>query len=62
MSVALPRSGERGNGTTSLSAEWQANAVAERGAFGRGMRWALGIEGVVALGIYALWHLWMLVR
>jgi len=39
--------------------EWPVDAVVDQEALGRGVRWALGIEGVAALGIYILWHLWV---
>jgi len=47
-------------GAISADAEWPAEAIVNLSDLGRGVRWALAIEGAAALGIYAVWHLWRL--
>jgi len=38
-------------------ADFPTDAVVDVGALGRGVRWALSIEGAAVLGFYVLWHL-----
>ncbi len=45
-------------GATSAEAEWPAEAIVNLRDLGRGVGWALGIEGAAALTIYAVWYLW----
>ena len=47
-------------GATSAEAEWPAEAIVNLRDLGRGVGWALGIEGAAALTIYAVWYLWHL--
>jgi hypothetical protein len=45
----------------SAETEWPAEAFVDVGDLGRGVSWALAIEGAVALSICGLWylcHLW----
>lgn len=44
------------------SHEWLDQSVVDTRALGRGLTWALGIEGVAALLIYGAWHLWTILR
>ena len=37
--------------------EWPAEAIADLHRLGKGLSWALGIEGAAAIGIYVTWHL-----
>jgi len=43
-----------------VEAQWPAEAFVNRRDLGRGVSWALAIEGLAALGCYAAWHLWRL--
>lgn len=48
-------------GAVSAEAEWPAEAFVKFRDLGRGVRWALAIEGAAALSICGLWylcHLW----
>jgi len=47
-------------GAMCAEAEWPAEAFVNLRNLGRGVSWALGIEGAAALTIYAVWHLWHL--
>jgi hypothetical protein len=38
--------------------EWNPEAVVDHQLLGKGIRWALGIEGVTALCLYAIWFVW----
>ncbi|MGB8031960.1 MAG: hypothetical protein WCF30_20090 [Terracidiphilus sp.] len=40
--------------------EWHPEAVVNLRLLGKGVGWALGIEGVTALSLYAVWFLWHL--
>jgi hypothetical protein len=44
-------------GTISPKVEWPEQKVVDFRSLGRGLRWALIIEGAAALCIYAIWHL-----
>ena len=45
-------------GTISPKAEWPEQKAVDFRSLGRGVRWALTIEGAVALCIYAIWLFW----
>lgn len=62
LAVRIARPGTFGEVSASREVEWPVDAIVDRGALGKGVRWALGIEGVAALLIYALWHLWSIIR
>ncbi len=47
-------------GAIRVEAEWPAEAIVNLRDLGRGVGWALGIEGAAALSFYAVWHLWRL--
>lgn len=57
-----PLAGARpiGTGIGHDIAEWPAEALVNLHDLGKGVRWALAIEGVAALTIYAAWQLWRL--
>ena len=61
LSVSLLQPTESVERGTSPGMEWPADAVVEGRAF-KGACWALAIEGVSAICIYGLWHLWSLTR
>ncbi len=42
--------------------EFPPEAIVNWGDLGKGVRWALAIEGVTALAIYGAWQLWHLWR
>ena len=44
-------------GTISPEMEWPEQTVVDIRSLGRGVRWALTIEGAAALCLYAIWHL-----
>ncbi|MGA2206550.1 MAG: hypothetical protein ABSG10_07440 [Terracidiphilus sp.] len=49
-------------GAIRTEAEWPAEAIVNLRDLGRGVGWALGIEGAAAFIIYAVWylrHLWL---
>jgi len=48
--------------TMSLEAEWPEQKAVELHSLAKGIRWALTIEGAAALSLYAIWHLWQLLR
>ena len=41
-------------------AEWHSEAAVNLRLLGKGFGWAIGIEGVTALGLYAIWFVWHL--
>jgi hypothetical protein len=43
---------------TDAEAEFPPEAIVNWGNLGKGVRWALAIEGAVALVIYGGWQLW----
>ena len=43
-------------------AEWPPEAIVNWGNLGKGIRWAIAIEGVAALAVYGAWQLWHLWR
>jgi hypothetical protein len=47
--------------TSSVSPESERpdEAVVDLRLLGRGVRWALAIEGVAAMSIYVVWYLWL---
>jgi hypothetical protein len=47
-------------GTMSPEAEWPTQDAVDFRRLAKGVRWALGIEGGVALCVYLIWHLWQL--
>ena len=49
-------------GAVSAEAEWPAEAFVDLGDLGRGVSWALAIEGAATLIVCAAWHLWELWR
>ena len=49
-------------GTISPKAERPEQKVVDFRSLGRGVRWALTIEGAAALCIYAIWRLWLFWR
>jgi hypothetical protein len=53
----LPQEGPLGDGYIGPTAEWPADAVVDYRALGKGVSWALGMEGAAALFIYFTWHL-----
>lgn len=63
-SYAVPLGQGRSLDDGPFSAEigWSSEAVVDVGALGKGVRWALAIEGCAALSIYCIWHLWSLLR
>ena len=62
LAVPISRPDGFGAGSASRVVEWPAEVIVDRNALGRGVCWALGIEGTAALFIFMLWHLWTLVR
>ena len=46
----------------SPEAEWPAEAVVDIRVLGRGVAWALAIEGTAAFTMYIAWHLFTLLR
>jgi hypothetical protein len=62
LSVPMPQRAERIDWGTSPSMEWPAGAVVDGRALGRGVCWALAIEGAGAICIYCLWQFWSLIR
>jgi len=40
--------------------EWASDAIVNLRLLGKGVGWALAIEGAAALSLYALWHMWQL--
>lgn len=51
-----------GAGTMSPEVEWPVQTVVDPRSLGKGVSWALGIEGAAALCLYGIWHLWHLWR
>lgn len=58
--VLRPRASE--NDTLSPESEWPPEAVVDVRLLGKGVGWALAIEGVAAFTLYAIWHLWHIWR
>jgi hypothetical protein len=48
------------SGAARADAEWPAGAIVDLHRLGKGVGWALGIEGAAALSIYGIWYLWHL--
>jgi hypothetical protein len=48
------------SGAVRADAEWPAEAIVNLHRLGKGVCWALGIEGATALSIYGIWYLWHL--
>jgi hypothetical protein len=48
------------SGGIRAQAEWQPEGAANLRLLGKGVGWALGIEGATALCLYAMWLLWHL--
>lgn len=63
-STALPMLRPRVFSSREMSpeAEWPTEAVVEFRVLGRGVAWALAIEGTAAIAGYVLWHLFTLLR
>lgn len=59
-SYAAPLMEPRGLDAAAMSpeAEWPPEAIVDLRALGRGVCWALAIEGAAALCFYGAWHLW----
>ena len=49
-------------GIMSPKAKWPEQNVVDFRSLGKGVSWALTIEGAAALCLYAVWHLWLLWR
>ena len=49
-------------GAVVAEAEWPAEAIVNLRDLGRGVSWALAIEGAAALSLLAVWYLWHLWR
>ena len=47
---------------TDAEAEWPLEAVVDWSKLGKGIRWALGLEGLATLAVYGMWQLWHLWR
>ena len=47
---------------TDAEAEFPPEAIVNWGDLGKGVRWALAIEGAAALVVYGTWQLWHLWR
>lgn len=60
--VPLLQRSERVDRGASSTIDWPDNPDVEGRALGKGVCWALAIEGAAAIGIYGLWHLWSLIR
>ena len=50
------------DGIVSPEAEWPSQTVVDHRSLAIGVSWALTIEGAAALSLYAIWHLWQLLR
>jgi len=48
--------------TISLETEWPEQKAVDLHNLAKGIGWALTIEGAAALSLYAIWHLWLLLR
>ncbi|MGO8757024.1 MAG: hypothetical protein ACLQG3_02765 [Terracidiphilus sp.] len=55
---APPQEMEAGSVSPESEPEWPPDAVVDLRLLGRGVRWALAIEGVAALSVYVVWYLW----
>ena len=60
--VPLTRSRAIDEGQVSAEIGWSPEAVVDLGALGKGVGWALAIEGSAALCIYFACQLWILLR
>ena len=60
--IPLSQTGLPANSGLDGNLNWPIDVIVDHAALGKGVRWALGIESVAAVGIYALWHLWILIR
>jgi hypothetical protein len=58
-SFAAPMTQGRALETDTIVPE-AAQAIGDLHRVGKGVCWALGIEGAAALCLYAIWHLWQL--
>jgi len=52
------RTGAFASGALRAEAEWPAKAAVNLRLLGKGVSWALGIEGATAVCLYAAWFLW----
>jgi hypothetical protein len=48
------------SGAVRADTEWPAAAIVNLHLLGKGVGWALAIEGAAALSIYGIWYLWHL--
>ena len=46
------------SGAVPADAEWPGEAIVNLHRLGKGVCWALGIEGAAALSLYGIWLLW----
>lgn len=60
--VPLTRPGVLDGGMLERNAEWPSEVMVDVRALGKGVAWALGIEGVGALCIFLVWHFWSFLR
>ena len=55
---ALPQPPALRSGGTNVDAEWPAETIVNAHDLGKGVSWALAIEGAAALAICLVWRLW----
>jgi hypothetical protein len=56
--TALPHSSVLSAGGPNAEAEWPPEGIVNVHDLGKGVGWALAIEGAAALAICLVWHLW----
>lgn len=60
--IPLARPGALHSRILDREAEWPDETVVDIRLLGRGVCWALAIEGAAAFCIFLAWHLWMFLR